>query len=343
MKKFSFCIGNPAYQDTSLGENATFMPPVYDKFLDSAFEIADKVEMIHPARFLFNAGSTPKAWNEKMLNDEHFKVLHYEENAAAIFPNTDIKGGIAITYRDRTHRFGAIHVFTKYPELNTILQKAMPSTEEDSLMSVIYIQNRLNLKRLYETYPDSKAAIGSDGKDSRFEKNIFAKLNYVFTEQAIPDSIRTVGIFNNKRTWRYIPRKYVEAEHANLKKYKVVIPVANGKGEFGETFSTPELLAPDEAYTRSFIGIGACSTQSEAKAVLSYVKTKFARTMLSILKVTQMANPDVWRYVPKQDFTSHSDINWNTSVANIDKQLYKKYGLTTEEIQFIESNVKEMV
>ena len=86
MKKFSFCIGNPAYQDTSLGENATFMPPVYDKFLDSAFEIADKVEMIHPARFLFNAGSTPKAWNEKMLNDEHFKVLHYEENAAAIFP-----------------------------------------------------------------------------------------------------------------------------------------------------------------------------------------------------------------------------------------------------------------
>ena len=65
--------------------------------------------------------------------------------------------------------------------------------------------------------------------------------------------------------------------------------------------------------------------------------------MLSILKVTQMANPDVWRYVPKQDFTSHSDINWNTSVANIDKQLYKKYGLTTEEIQFIESNVKEMV
>ena len=61
----------------------------YDKFLDSAFEIADKVEMIHPARFLFNAGSTPKAWNEKMLNDEHFKVLHYEENAAAIFRPTE--------------------------------------------------------------------------------------------------------------------------------------------------------------------------------------------------------------------------------------------------------------
>ena len=343
MKKFSFCVGNPAYQDTSLGDNATYMPPVYDKFLDSAFEIADKVEMIHPARFLFNAGSTPKAWNEKMLNDEHFKVLHYEENAATIFPNTDIKGGVAITYHDRTQHFGAIHVFTKYPELNTILKKAMPANDEDSIMTIIFIQNKLNLKRLYETYPDSKAAIGSDGKDSRFEKNIFAKLDYIFLEQAPPDSIRTVGIFNNKRTWRFIPQKYVDHEHANLKKYKVIIPVANGKGEFGETLSSPELLSPNEAYTRSFIGIGACSTHAEANAILSYVKTKFARTMLSILKVTQMANPDVWRYVPIQDFTSKSDINWNTSIANIDKQLYKKYGLTEEEIKFIETNVKEMV
>ena len=341
--KFDFAVGNPAYQDTNLGENETFLPPVYDKFLDSAFEIADKVEMIHPARFLFNAGSTPKTWNEKMLSDEHFKVLHYEENAAKIFSNTDIKGGVVISYRDCTQKFGAIRVFTKYPELNTILQKSMASEEMESITSIIYIQNRLNLKILYDKYPDSKDVIGSDGKDSRFEKNIFSKLDYVFTDEKTDNCIKTIGILNNRRVWKYIPNIFVDKEHANLKKYKVVVPVANGKGEFGETLSSPELLGPNEAYTRSFIGIGACETRAEAKAIMSYIKTKYARAMLSILRVTQMANPDVWKYVPLQDFTSQSDINWSTSIRNIDKQLYKKYGLTEEETKFIESHVKEMV
>lgn len=78
--KFDFVIGNPPYQDLTLGENATFAPPIYNVFIDSAFKVANKVELIHPARFLFNAGSTPKAWNQKMLKDEHLKVLYYEQN-----------------------------------------------------------------------------------------------------------------------------------------------------------------------------------------------------------------------------------------------------------------------
>ena len=80
--KFDFCIGNPPYQDESLGDNSTYTPQVYNKFLDASFEIADKVAMIHPARFLFNAGSTPKIWNEKMVQDEHLKILDYEEDAS---------------------------------------------------------------------------------------------------------------------------------------------------------------------------------------------------------------------------------------------------------------------
>ena len=65
--KFDFVIGNPPYQEDTIGDNKGFAPPVYNKFLDAAYQVADKVEMIHPARFLFNAGSTPKAWNEKCL------------------------------------------------------------------------------------------------------------------------------------------------------------------------------------------------------------------------------------------------------------------------------------
>lgn len=72
------------------------------------------------------------------------------------------------------------------------------------------------------------------------------------------------------------------------------------------------------------------------------VKTKFARAMLGILKITQDNPRDKWAYVPLQDFTSHSDIDWSKSIPEIDQQLYKKYNLSPEEIDFIETHVKEM-
>ena len=169
--KWDYAIGNPAYQDQTLGDNKGFAPPIYDKFIDAACEIANKVEMIHPARFLFNAGSTPKAWNEKMLNDPHFKVLEYEEDASKVFSNTDIKGGVAITYHDTGKDFGGIIVFTKYPELNSIMKKVNVTTEDDSLMSIIYLQNKFNLQALYDDFPKIKSVIGSEGKVSGEHKS----------------------------------------------------------------------------------------------------------------------------------------------------------------------------
>ena len=80
----------------------------------------------------------------------------------------------------------------------------------------------------------------------------------------------------------------------------------------------------------------------EAEATLKYVKTKFARAMLGILKVTQNNAKPTWKYVPLQDFTSSSDIDWSKSVHEIDLQLYRKYGLDEKEIEFIETHVKEM-
>lgn len=64
--------------------------------------------------------------------------------------------------------------------------------------------------------------------------------------------------------------------------------------------------------------------------------------MLGILKTTQDLTPAKFSYVPLQDFTSSSDIDWSQSVADIDQQLYRKYGLSQDEIDFIESHVKEM-
>lgn len=92
-KLFDYVIGNPPYQEEfSSDGNKTYAAPVYNEFMDAAYQVGEKVELIHPARFLFNAGSTPKAWNRKMLEDSHFKVLKFEQKSSDIFPDTDIKG-----------------------------------------------------------------------------------------------------------------------------------------------------------------------------------------------------------------------------------------------------------
>jgi len=134
--KFDYVIGNPPYQDNTIGDNDSFAPPVYDKFIDAAYTIADKVELIHPARFLFNAGSTPKAWNKKMLSDEHLKILHCESSSKVIFPNTDIKGGVAISYHDNTKNFGEIGTFTMFDELNSIMKKVKSRNDFKSLSDI---------------------------------------------------------------------------------------------------------------------------------------------------------------------------------------------------------------
>jgi hypothetical protein len=146
----------------------------------------------------------------------------------------------------------------------------------------------------------------------------------------------------NKRVWRYIPQKYVDMEHENLKKWKALVPRANGSGALGEVLSTPLIGEPLIGYTQSFIGIGSFDTEIEASAMLKYVKTKFARVLLGVLKVTQDNDRGVWKLVPLQDFTSSSDIDWSKSVHEIDLQLYRKYGLDENEINFIETHVKEM-
>lgn len=344
--KFDFVIGNPPYQDETLGENKGFAPPIYHLFMDGAFEVGDAVELIHPARFLFNAGSTPKVWNKKMLEDEHFKVLFHEQDSSKVFSNNNIMGGIAITYHDVNHVFNAIGVYTAFSELNHIREK-VNNSNSTFLADIIFTQCRFDLRALFSDYPTYQSTIGSNGKDKRFRNNAFEKVPVFSAERANEDDFCVLGIIKNKRVWRYIPRKYVDKGHENLFRWKVLVPRANGSGAIGETIPTPLIGEPVKGsplmgYTQSFIGIGSFETEEEADAALRYVKTKFARTMLGILKITQDNDREVWRQVPLQDFTPNSDIDWSQSVADIDRQLYAKYGLDEKEIEFIETHVKEM-
>ena len=339
-KLFDYVIGNPPYQGETVGNNKTFAPPVYDKFMDAAYSVADKVELIHPARFLFNAGATPKRWNEKMLNDPHFKVLMYEQNSANVFPNTDIKGGVVITYRDAKKNFGAIRIFIPFPELSSIKRK-VETISEDSLSAVITNRGLYRYSDLaYQEQPEEMTKTA----DPRIAPSSFERMPKIFTDDKPDDGyeyIRILGVTKGARNYKWIRKDYVK-EVENLYKYKVLIPKANGSGAIGKVLGVPLVGVPLVGFTETFISIGETDSLQEVEATLKYVKSKFARTMLGILKVTQHNPKPTWRYVPLQNFTSASDIDWSKSIAEIDAQLYRKYGLDEQEINFIESHVKEM-
>ena len=337
--KFDAIVGNPPYQVMATGD-AKGSDPIYHLFIDASCKIADKVTMIHPARFLFNAGKTPKNWNQKILNDEHFKVVKYWAKSEDVFPSVDIKGGVAVTYWDKNKNFGKIGTFITFDELQSTLRK-VKKIETNAISDIMNAQNKYNFTTLYKDFPEYKNIIGSEGMDKRFRPNAFEKVN-VFTEKPeTEDAIKVHGLIKNKRVFRFINKKYVK-ESADLNKYKILIPKANGSGAIGEVLSTPMIGEPMIGYTDSFIGIGIFKNRQEAENCMKYIKTKFARSMLGTLKVTQHNPRETWANVPNQDFTEKSDIDWSKSVEEIDRQLYKKYGLDQKEIDFIEKMIKPM-
>lgn len=336
--KFNAVVGNPPYM---LKQDATSDTPIYHQFMELGFQLSPLATFITPGRFLFDAGKTPKEFNSKMLNDDYFKVVRYEPDSTKIFDKVDIKGGIAITMHNTNMKYGRIIRFTSHHELHTILKKVIEHKDFESIDKLIYLQNKFNLKELYKDYPEYKTIIGSNGREKRLTTSIFNQLDVFSSVRKNGDDLEIIGLINNNRVYRYIPKRYIEA-HENLYKYKVVIPASNGSGAIGEVLSTPILGEPILGYTQSFIGIGAFETKAEADAVLKYVKTKFMRTMLGILKVTQHNHTDVWKFVPLQDFTPNSDIDWTPKHSDIDRQLYSKYNLSDDEIAFIEKMIKPM-
>ena len=341
MKKFDFVIGNPPYNEETAD---TSDKPVYNIFMEAAYQVGEKVELITPARFLFNAGKTPKDFNRRMLNDEHFKVLDCAPDARKYFKGVDIEGGVAITLRDEAKIFGAIETFTRFEELNSIHKKVvLDNPNFRSINEQIFVQCKWNLEALYKDHPECKTLIGSGGNERRLTTGIFDSVK-IFREREQDGDVKILGLIKNRRVFRYVEEKYIDTQHENLYKYKVFVPKANGSGAIGSAESTPligkpVLGEPLEGSTQTFIGVGAFDTLNEAEACLKHVKSKFARAMLGILKVTQRNPPASWAKVPLQDFTSASDIDWS---GNVDAQLYKKYGLDNSEIEFIERHVKAM-
>lgn len=338
--KFGAIVGNPPYQKASIGKNNSDSA-IYPEFMDLSYCLSEFTALITPARFLFNAGKTNSKWNSLRLNDPHFKVASYNESSDAVFEsNIDIKGGVAITIRDNNKKYKPIVCFTPNTKLNSIREKVCKCNDFSSITKIICSRGIYRYSDIaYLENPDEL----SKTSDSRIAPSAFERMPSLFLEKPNDDEdfIQILGKSDNSRVFRWIKRKYVKYV-SNLEYYKILIPKADGKGSFGERLTKPQIVDPNVGFTETFISIGEFEDKTLSEVCLKYIKTRFVRALLGMKKVTQNNSKIMWEYVPMQDFTSSSDIDWSKSVDDIDRQLYRKYGLNNEEIAFIEEKVQRM-
>lgn len=326
--KFKAIVGNPPYQQ---GSDTNFAKPVYNLFFEASNKLGpDFLSLVHPARFLFNAGATPKAWNKMMLNDIHLEIPYYEPNSQDVFSGVDIKGGIVISLWNKNNPSGGLGgVFIPYEPLRSILAK-IGAGGFDTVVGPRG-ESKLHIS-LDEKYPG----------DLRIAPNYFERFSDIFVRKKDDiHSIKIIGLEKgNKRTIRYIDNKIINDPKIN--NWKVFLSESNGSGTFGEALSTPLLGEPGTGCSYTFLQVGSFDSRLEAENCIKYLKSKFCRAMLGTLKITQHNTRTTWKNVPIQDFSSDSDITWSKSIVDIDEQLYAKYGLDEKEIKFIETRVKAM-
>ena len=339
---FDAVVGNPPYQITT--DNKNYSAPIYHEFIKLSYNknLTAKASLIHPARFLFNAGDIPKEFTEEFLKNKHTRIAIYEPDAKKFFPTSEIKGGVAITIYDADKTFESIEIFIPFDELIAIHKKTVLDNKNFSPLSEI-ISTPIAYKFSKKFFSECAALRGKFKKDY-LGTNVFECLPEIFFDEKPDDGreyIQIYGLIGRRRVFKWVRRDLINAPGL-LEKWKVFVPESNSAGALGEVVSTPLVGTPLVGSTQTFITVGAFDSELEARACLAYIKSKFCRVMLGILKVTQHNPPATWAKVPLQDFTSASDINWRESVAEIDAQLYRKYNLSAAEINFIETHVKAM-
>jgi len=337
--QFDIIIGNPPYQQDTQGHGAQ-AKPIYQHFVRQAKKLNPRyISLIIPARW-FSGGMGLKEFRKEMLNDDHIRVLHDYIDAKNCFPNVEIKGGVCYFLWDReysgqckifTHVNGEVYeserkllspyseTFIRFPKQLSIVEKVW-SKKTVSLISIV-------------------SSVGFFGLATDFFKNPKKYGLPPVSTHKIKGGLTIYGLESSKRVERYVSADYpVPNGKENVEKWKVFVPEALGaSGTMGEDIPAKILGDsfvgfPKTLCTFTFLNVGDFSTKNEAENCLTYIKTKFFRFLVGIIKTTQHATQRVYQLVPLQDFGE----SWT------DEKLYKKYGLTSSEIEFIESMIREM-
>lgn len=342
--KFEAIIGNPPYQETG-GSGGTSDSPIFQIFAEAALKLNPKyTSLIMPARWY--AGGRENligAFREMMLNNKSVKKLITYDDSHDVFPSVEIKGGLCVYLTDTSYSgdceytlitdgkretavrdLSEFDILIKYPTLAKIVKKVMEVNKDNPTVDSL-ISN------------DTPFGISTNPKESK--KNPIK----VYPKSDESHSTKLFYIDKSKRTVEYISKDIISKNADAIEKEKVFIPSGYGAGEKfpHQIIGVPEYAGANSVCSQSFL-YAAFASSEEAKNFISYLSTKFFRALVLAMKITQSAPTKVYRFVPIQDFTSQSNICWQAPITEIDKQLYTIYGLTPDEIDFIEEKIKVM-
>lgn len=345
--KFNAVVGNPPYQEniSSLNDNSSLSKQLFPYFIIGAISLKAKyISLITPSRW-FTAEAQDKSFiklREFIKNNNHFVSIFNFANNKLVFPNVEIAGGV--NYFLFSANYSGDVLFKEKYENNQIIMKR-PLFEEG--IDIIIAQNKSvdiihKIKSKNEFIGLSTIATGRNpfgivGKESSLIK--------ISKDNPFDNSIK---LYCAHEIIKYINVGTITKGTEILKSYKVFTSKANGgAGLLGDDkpvqiIGKSYIALPMEACTDSLIAIGCYQSYEEAVNLQKYMTTKFLRYLAGVLKTSQNLYQGIYQFVPIQDFTEKSDIDWSKSIAEIDKQLYSKYNLTQGEIDFIESKIKPL-
>ncbi len=342
--KFDIIIGNPPYQLSDGGAQASARP-IYQLFVQQAISLKPKyISMIMPSRWMIG-GKGLDEFRAAFINDTHVKALNDFVDSKVCFPNNDIKGGVCFFLWDKDYNDKCsviTHTLNGDRKSNRFLKEnGCDIYIRDEILISIMNKAKSLREHTFDSMVSARKPYGLEAETMLSPKKFGLP---DFSDKKISGGYEIFGLGEKmKRTWRYLPKNYpMPKKSPCLNKYKVFMAEAYGCGALGEVPSMPVLAKPGQLCTETFLEIGPFESEIEAANLIQYIKTKFFRTLVGIQKQTQHTTQKVYRFVPMQNFTENSDIKWGESIDSIDKQLFKKYGLSKEETEFIEKNVQEM-
>ena len=287
-----------------------------------------------PARW-YTSGKGLDDFREDMIHDKHIIKLFDYIDSHDIFPTVEIKGGICYFLRSENeekpceiiyHNNEGIQYSTRYlHDLGEIYIR------DERIISIVHKVIDNNFES-FEPIVSSRKPYGLTGDFFKDPKKY--DLPEIFDEQINSDDLAIYGLEGKDRVFKYIPQNYPLPKKEGLNKYKLFVNRTYGNGKLGQDKRpTPQIGNPGELCTETFLQIGSFESEIEAQNALKYMETKFFKLLVGVNKTTQDAPRRVYGFVPMQDFTESSDIDWNNSISD---QLYEKYDLTSEEQEFIE-------
>ena len=337
--KFDVIVGNPPYQET-LEVGRSLAKQLFPTFIKIGIKLAPKYfSLITPARW-FTAdaqdNSFPKL-RDFVKKNNHFATI-VTHNGKKLFPNTELS---MVNYFLWDKDFMGNTQFVEHIG-DTPYALSRPLFEKN-LEIVIPQNNIVSIIRKIQSIGYTPLNTITSGRDA------FGIVGKNIENRSKPEPFEnSVAVLCAYEQIRYISRSLISKGLDFLESYKVFTSKGNG-GAGLLTDGKPVAIigksfvgVPNMACTDSLIPFGKFKSKLEAKNLQKYMASKFLRFCVGILKVSQNLYQNVYGFVPLQDFTANSDIDWSQSVADIDRQLYAKYGLTAEEIDFIESMIKPM-